>query len=124
MNEPTPTVLLVEDDALLRDAFRLLLEEGGYRVIEAGTAAAAVEQATTARPAVILLDVGLPDRSGLDVARELRDHDATSATPIIAMTGHTGTAEEQACLDAGCTSYLSKPVEPATLLARIPDLLS
>jgi two-component system KDP operon response regulator KdpE len=59
-----PTILLVEDEALLRRAFRTLLEASGYRVIEAGTAAEAIERAADA-PDLVLLDLGLPDRNGL-----------------------------------------------------------
>lgn len=119
-----PTILLVEDDPLLRDAFRMLLEDAGYGVLEAGTAADALAHAEDAVPAVVILDVGLPDRSGLDVARELRRRSATQDVPIVALTGRAGSAEQQACLDAGCTTYYAKPVEPQELLSELPDLLT
>src|SRR5690625_3001831 len=65
-------ILLVEDDPLLRGAFRLLLEDAGYIVREAGSASEAISAAQGDPPALILLDIGLPDRPGLDVARTLR----------------------------------------------------
>jgi CheY-like chemotaxis protein len=117
------SILLVEDDALLRDAFRLLLEDVGYRVAEAGTAAEAIETASAEPPSLVLLDLGLPDRPGLDVARALRREAGTRETPIIALTGRVGADERRACLEAGCTAYLSKPVEPKQLLRRISEVL-
>jgi DNA-binding response OmpR family regulator len=117
-------LLLVEDDALLRHAFKLLLEDRGYRIVEAGSAAEAIANAKDASPDLVLLDLGLPDAPGLDVARELRKHDATSLIPIIALTGRVGADEKEACLKAGCTSYLTKPIEPKILIKRIGEFLA
>ena len=117
-------ILLVEDDGLLRQAFRILLEDAGYRVNEAGTAADAMESARNETPAVVVLDMGLPDRPGLDVARELRLEAATRDIPIIALTGRVGPAERDACLAAGCTEYHGKPLQPQRLLERLNALLS
>lgn len=119
----TAPILLVEDDPLLRGAFRMLLEDAGYAVREAGTAREALQVVSEGSPSLILLDLGLPDRHGLDVARELRTGPATRAIPIVALTGRVGADEEQACRDAGCTDYMSKPVEPRELLRRLPDLI-
>lgn len=118
-----PTILLVEDDALLRDAFRLLLEDSGYRVVEAGTAGEAIEATSADPPSLVLLDLGLPDRPGLDVARAMRDTPATREIPVVALTGRVGADERRACLDAGCNMYLAKPVEPKQLLRRIAEVL-
>lgn len=123
MTEPTRTILLVEDDALLRHAFRLLLEDAGYRVREAGSAAEALAAVDGEIPSLILLDLGLPDRSGLDVARALRVRPETGDVPIVALTGRTGSGERRACLEAGCTAYLAKPVEPRRLLDELPGLM-
>ena len=117
-------VLLVEDDALLRQAFKILLEDAGYRVSEAGSASEALEVAGQETPAVVVLDMGLPDRPGLDVARELRLQEATREIPIIALTGRVGPQERDACLAAGCTEYHGKPLQPHRLLERLNDLLS
>lgn len=123
MSTTDSPILLVEDDPLLRDALRLLLEDAGYRVREAGSAAEALEFATATPPALILLDLGLPDRPGLDVARILRDQETTRGVPIIALTGRVGAGERRACLAAGCASFLAKPVEPRELLRRVPEFL-
>lgn len=117
-------LLLVEDDTLLRQAFRMLLEDRGYRISEAGSAAEAIDAAKDSAPDLVLLDLGLPDAPGLDVARALRKHQPTSLIPIIALTGRVGAAEKEECLSAGCTSYLTKPIEPKVLIKRIGEFLS
>ena len=124
MQTATATILLVEDDSLLRHAFRLLLEDAGYRIHEAGTAHEALEKARAATPDLILLDLGLPDAPGLDVVRTLRLHEATQDTPIVALTGRVGADEKQECIDAGCTDYLAKPVPAKELLKRLTEFLA
>jgi CheY-like chemotaxis protein len=117
------TILLVEDDPLLRHAFRLLLEDAGYIVLEAGTAADAIEQVNSHHPALVLLDLGLPDRPGLEVAREITSNPETAHVRVVALTGRVGTREREACLEAGCTHFFSKPIEPRELLRRLPELI-
>ena len=123
-NSANPHILLVEDDPLLRHAFKLLLEAAGYRITEAGSARDGIAKATSEVPDLILLDLGLPDASGLDVARALRHEEPLLLTPIIALTGRVGTDEKAACLEAGCTSYLAKPIEPKTLMKRLQEFLA
>lgn len=120
----TKTVLLVEDNETIRRAFCILLEEEGYQVLEAGTGEAALNTAASQRPHIILLDLGLPDINGLDVTRRLRAAEATRDTPIVALTGRALETDEAACLAAGCTAYLSKPVDSGRLLRVIEDLIS
>ena len=124
MTESVRSILLVEDDALLRQAFRMLLEDAGYAVLEAGTARDALAHARTKLPSIVLLDLGLPDRSGLEVASELRADAKTADIPVVALTGRVGAAEKRACLDAGCVAYLAKPVEAKLLLRRVPEILA
>lgn len=123
MTTPAPSILLVEDDPLLRHAFRLLLEDAGYRVHEAGTAAEAIAQAGAEHPALVLLDLGLPDRPGLEVARELTSTPETAGIRVVALTGRVGTRERDACFEAGCSHFFTKPIEPRELLRRLPELL-
>lgn len=115
-------VLLIEDEALLRDAFRVLLEDAGVRVLEAGSGAEALDAAQAARPDVVFMDLGLPDVSGMELIGELRGMDGLSEAPIVALTGRHGFQERQACLDAGFDDYLEKPVRPSALLAYIRRL--
>lgn len=123
MTDVDRTILLVEDDHLLRDAFRMLLEDAGYQVIGAGTASKALELAAQRLPALIVLDLGLPDRPGLDVVRTLKADETLKAIPVVALTGRVGPEEERACLAAGCDRYLAKPVSPSELLRELPALI-
>jgi CheY-like chemotaxis protein len=124
MTDIDRTILIVEDDELLRDAFKLLLEDAGYQVLEAGSAGEALRLVMERLPALVVLDLGLPDRTGLDVVRAMRlDHDLKD-TPVIALTGRVGERERRACLDAGCDRYLAKPVAPSDLLRELPTLLA
>lgn len=117
------TILIVEDDELLRDAFTLLLEDAGYQVLGAGSATEGIDVALDRLPALVVLDLGLPDRPGLDVVRAIRSDPDMKDTPVIALTGRVGQGERQACLDAGCDRYLAKPVAPTDLLRELPELL-
>lgn len=123
MREPAPLILLVEDDALLRDAFRILLEAEGYRVVAAGTGTEALETLENDVPALVILDLGLPDMPGLEVAKRMRARGLPDGAPILALTGWTGPEEERACLDAGCTRHVAKPIDPRKLLEQLPGLL-
>lgn len=123
MTNPTPSILLVEDDPLLRHAFRLLLEDAGYLVHEAGTAAQALACAASERPSLVLLDLGLPDRPGLEVARVITTQPETKGVRVVALTGRVGARERDECFEAGCTHFFTKPIEPRELLRRLPELL-
>jgi CheY-like chemotaxis protein len=123
MTDATASILLVEDDPLLRHAFRLLLEDAGYLVHEAGTAAQAIDQAAAELPALVLLDLGLPDRPGLDVARHLTSQPDMAGIRVVALTGRVGRQERDACFEAGCSHFFTKPIEPRELLRRLPELL-
>jgi CheY-like chemotaxis protein len=118
-----PSILLVEDDPLLRHAFRLLLEDAGYQVHEAGTAAQALDRAAAERPALVLLDLGLPDRPGLEVARHITTSPETAGIRVVALTGRVGSRERDACFEAGCSHFFTKPIEPRELLRRLPELM-
>ena len=102
----------------------MLLEDAGYEVTEAGSAAEALAAVAERPPALILLDLGLPDRPGLDVVRELAKTPTTREIPVVALTGRVGPEEQRLCMEAGCTQYLAKPIEPRELLRRLPDWLN
>lgn len=117
-------ILLVEDDPLLRDAFELLLVDAGYEVLQAGSGTEAIAAVNTWEPDLILLDMGLPDMNGLDVARTLRADPGNANIVIVALTGRVGPEEKRACLAAGCNAYFGKPISPKELLRKLPGLLS
>jgi two-component system cell cycle response regulator DivK len=116
-------ILLVEDNETIRHAFRILLEDSGYEVIEAASGEDALRCADEELPDLILLDLGLPDVGGLEVTRRIRSSERTREIVVIALTGRALETDEDACLAAGCTAYLSKPIDSAGLLRKIGEHL-
>ncbi len=114
------TVLVVDDEPKLRHLVRDYLERDGYTVLEAGTGQRALELARAARPALVVLDLGLPDLPGEDVARLLR-HDGAIA--VIVLTAKADEASRVAGLRAGADDYVVKPFSPRELVARIEAVL-
>lgn len=114
-------ILLVEDHDAIRNAFAILLEDSGYHVRQATTAAEAVKAAEDFRPHLILLDLGLPDDSGLNVARAIRANPDTRDSFVIAITGRATEADQAACVSAGCDDFLVKPVNASELLQKVAD---
>src|SRR4051794_7104397 len=111
-----PLVLLIEDEPQMRRFLRTALSANDYRLVEAPTAREGLAQAAGRSPGVVLLDLGLPDRDGLDVARELR---GWSAVPIIVLSARGREQDKVAALDLGADDYLTKPFGVDELLARI-----
>jgi CheY-like chemotaxis protein len=121
--EPGAHILLVEDNQAVREAFAILLEETGYRVSKAASGGEALEIAHREPLDLILMDLGLPDLNGLEVTRRLKAHDSTRGIVVIALTGRALESDHQACIDAGCAGFLSKPVDANQLLSKIPRYL-
>ena len=117
------TVLVVEDEAGLLRFLRATLPAAGYRVIEAGTGQQALVEAATRSPDVILLDLGLPDMDGVEVARRIRSDPALRATPIVAMTAESVDDARERFGEVVVNAYLAKPVEPAALAEVVSRFL-
>lgn len=117
------TVLLVDDHVVLRDGLRLLLDdEEGLRVVgEAGTGAEALQLARTLQPDIIVMDLGLPDMSGLDAIREIRRHNQD--TRIIVLSMYTRREFVLPAVEAGCDGYIPKSSTHTDLLEAIPVVL-
>jgi two-component system KDP operon response regulator KdpE len=111
-----PLALIVDDEPQIRRAVRNALSEDFSRVLEAGTASAAVDLAAAHRPAVIILDLALPDRPGNWVCAEIRKW---STVPILVLSAHHSEAEKIRLLEEGADDYVTKPFAPAELLARV-----
>ena len=114
------TVVLIVDDvpdnvAVLHDA----LDEAGYTVLVALDGESALRRAHQALPDVVLLDAVMPGMDGFEVARQLKAHPATAAIPIVFMTGLTETEHLEAALEAGGVDYVTKPVKPREVMARM-----
>ena len=116
MTETMFRILVVEDDADLRDVLRALLEAEGYRVIEAATAARALIEARSHKPDAALVDLGLPDRDGQVVIRKIREF---SPVPIIVLSARTMESDKVLALDGGADDYVTKPFSSTELLARV-----
>lgn len=117
------TLLLVDDNELLRRVLRMWLHRAGFAVVEAGTGKDGLLLARE-KPNLIILDVRLPDMSGLEVCRHLKDDEATAHIPVLLLSGHfVGATDKIHGLEVGADSYLFKPVEEMELLATIRALL-
>ena len=117
-------VLLVEDEPAALRGFAQYLGANGYCVLEAPTGADGLTLAMTCVPDVIVLDLGLPDIDGWEVARTIRAVPATRSVPIIALTGATMPHEQVSAMRAGCDRHLAKPCEPTDLLQAIRSCLA
>jgi two-component system response regulator RegX3 len=115
-----PTVLLVEDERAITEPLAEALEREGFRAAVAGTAADAMETAASRPPDLVLLDIGLPDGSGLDVCRELR---RGSDVPIIMLTARGAEADRVAGLELGADDYIVKPFSGREVIARVRAVL-
>lgn len=116
-------LLIVEDDKDLRDEITSCLTRDGYDVTSCGTAHEAMDMAKQIGPDLVLLDIGLPDRSGFDVCRAIRRERSSDTTPIVMLSGHSSEAEIVLGLETGADDYIVKPCTPSILLARLRAVL-
>ena len=123
MTSSTATILVCEDDPSLRLLFRLTIEPHGYRVIEAGDGRSGIELALSSAPDLMVIDMGLPDCTGIEVARALREESALERTPILMTTGSMQPGDRLTAEDAGVDAFLYKPFDMVRLVAEIQRLL-
>jgi two-component system, OmpR family, KDP operon response regulator KdpE len=116
MTVERPVVIVVEDEPQIRAVLRMTLEANGFRCIEADSARRGLLDAATHRPDLMLVDLGLPDRDGIEVIRGVREW---SAIPIIVLSARSQEAAKIAALDGGADDYVTKPFTAGELLARV-----
>jgi putative two-component system response regulator len=116
-------VLIAEDDIANQALLARLLERAGYRSFAVGDGREALRAAMEETPDLVLLDIGLPGMSGLDVCRRLRADPRTIALPIVLVTGQTASRDVVAGLDAGADDFVRKPYDEAELMARVRSVL-
>jgi DNA-binding response OmpR family regulator len=116
-------VLVVEDNSELLELLRLSFDSAGFSVLTAGNGVAALEMTRKSSPDLVVLDVMLPELDGMAVCDRLRKDSATAGVPIIMMTGLSGELSRLAGLDSGATVYITKPVNPETLIAKTKEIL-
>jgi two-component system KDP operon response regulator KdpE len=120
MKVPAPKILIVDDEPQIRRLLRVSLDAAGYTVSEAETGRLCLTKVATHAPDAIILDLGLPDLSGLEVLRQLREW---TQLPVLVLTVLTAEGDKVAALDAGADDYLTKPFGAAELTARLRALL-
>ena len=113
-------ILIIEDDATLREELRLLLENGGYAPCIATDFENAADEAARIRPDLVLLDILLPDANGQSILRDIR---SGSDIPVIMLTSRSTDADEIISRSSGADDYVTKPYNPALLLLRIETVL-
>ena len=120
---PAALVLVAEDNARNMKLFRDTLRAAGYRTLEASTGGEAVRLATEHRPALVLMDIRLPNMDGLEALRRLRMDDRTAAIPVLAVTAQAMQGDRERFEAAGFDGYLAKPVDIDELLRVVEQLL-
>jgi DNA-binding response OmpR family regulator len=124
-SEPRPErpILVVDDDAKIVRLVRTYLEREGYAVVAAADGPAALDAIETHRPALVVLDLMLPELDGRAVIRAVRRDDEAAATPIIVLSARGSTLDRIAGLEDGADDYLPKPFSPSELVVRVKAIL-
>jgi two-component system cell cycle response regulator DivK len=112
-------VLVVEDNEKNMKLFRDVLQATGYSPLEASSGEAALVAAAEGVPAVVLMDIQLPDMDGIEALRRLREDERTARIPVLALTAQAMQGDRERFLAAGFDGYLSKPVDVAELVATV-----
>lgn len=117
------TILIVEDNELNMKLFNDLLESKGYEIIQTANGLNAVELAREHKPDLILMDIQLPEVSGLEVTKWLKADDELAHIPVIAVTAFAMKGDEEKILEGGCEAYISKPISVAKFLTTIQSFV-
>lgn len=118
------TILIVEDNELNMKLFHDLLDAHGYTTIQTRNGVDALELAREHKPDLILMDIQLPEVSGLEVTRWIKDDDELCEIPIVAVTAFAMKGDEERIRDGGCEGYISKPISVVHFLKTIGQLIN
>ena len=121
--DPTAPILVVDDDAKIVRLVRTYLERDGFMVVTAADGPAALEAIETHRPALVVLDLMLPELDGRAVIRAVRRDEEAARTPILVLSARSSTIDRIAGLEDGADDYLPKPFSPAELVLRVKSIL-
>ena len=116
-------ILVVEDEADIRELVRVSLEAEGFSVLEAADGDLGASLVRRERPAAVILDLMLPRMSGLDLCKRIRSNPETARTPVIMLTARTAEADKVVGLEMGADDYVTKPFSPRELAARVKAVL-
>ena len=117
------TVLVVEDNELNMKLFHDLLEAHGYDIVQTRNGLEAIDLARKHRPDLILMDIQLPEVSGLEVTKWIKEDDDLRAIPVIAVTAFAMKGDEERIRQGGCEAYLSKPISVAKFIETVKAYL-
>jgi DNA-binding response OmpR family regulator len=117
------TILIIEDDPDIQELLKYNLERDGFEVLLTDTGEKGLQDAESLKPSLILLDLMLPGRPGLDVCRDLRDHEATRHIPLIMVTAKGEESDIVLGLELGADDYVTKPFSVRELVARIHSVM-
>lgn len=118
--DPSPTVLIVEDDEHISQVLRFMLERQGYQVVHMADGRAAAQHVVSARPpSLVLLDVMLPYVDGFEIVQLIRAQPAWREVPVLMLTAKNTERDTVRALDAGASDFIIKPFQPQELLARV-----
>ncbi len=118
------TVLIVEDNELNMKLFHDLLEAHGYNILQTKDGMEALRIARQHRPDLILMDIQLPEVSGLEVTKWIKEDDQLKSIPVIAVTAFAMKGDEEKIREGGCEAYIAKPISVTSFLATIEEFLS
>ena len=122
MDKMNKKILIVEDHPDIRRLLTLSLRRQGYEILETNTGSSAVTLVATEKPDLVLLDLSLPDLSGLEIARTIKQNPETTQIPLVALSGYSEREIESEALEAGMAEYLLKPTETKRLVEVIEKL--
>jgi two-component system, cell cycle response regulator DivK len=117
------TILIIEDNEQNLYLATFLLEQNGFKVVAARSGPEGIVLAGQIRPDLILLDIQLPEMDGYAVARELRRNPMLKDVPIVAVTSYAMVGDKERTLEAGCSGYIEKPINPDTFRNEIENYL-
>jgi len=118
-----PKILVIEDNEQNMYLVTFILEKRGYQVVQAWDGREGIGLARQGKPALILLDIQLPEMDGYAVARELKSNPAFDDVPIVAVTSYAMVGDRERILAAGCQGYIEKPINPDTFMAQVEQHL-
>lgn len=110
MTSPEKTVLIIEDEADAADLFAEMMRVSGFRVLKTSSSAPAISMMTAEKPDIVLLDIMMPDISGLDILRQMRTDPNLADIPVVVVSAKGMPADIKHGMEAGASTYLTKPV--------------
>jgi len=116
-------ILVIEDNEQNMYLTTFLLENSGYEVVQAWNGREGLAVAEKEKPSLILLDIQLPEMNGYTVAQEIRANDTLQDVPVVAVTSYAMVGDRERIMEAGCTGYIEKPINPETFVAEIEKYL-